>query len=38
MLNDAGASPDVANVVTGEGGTVGQALVDSNVPEIISLT
>ena len=35
MLNDAGVPPGVVNVVTGEGGNVGQALVESNVPEII---
>ena len=35
MLNDAGVPPGVVNVVTEENGTVGQALVESNVPEII---
>jgi len=38
MLNDAGVPPGVVNVVTGEGGTIGQALVESSVPGIISMT
>lgn len=38
LFEEAGVPPGVINVVTGEGNTIGQALVDSNIPGIISMT
>lgn len=38
LFNDAGVPNGVINVVTGEGDSIGQALVESDVPAIISMT
>lgn len=38
LFEEAGVPPGVVNVVTGDGGTIGQALVESEVPGIISMT
>jgi lactaldehyde dehydrogenase/glycolaldehyde dehydrogenase len=38
MFEQAGVPPGVINMLTGEGKTVGQALVDSDIPGIISMT
>ena len=38
MLNESGVPPGVVNVVVGEGATIGQALIESDIPSIISMT
>ena len=38
LFNDAGVPNGVINVVTGDGDSIGQALVESDVPAIISMT
>lgn len=38
MMNDAGVPPGVVNIVAGEGKTIGQSLIESSIPAIISMT